>query len=287
MELNSGFQNFFKGDGVFDEILHLRGEVFREHKNRKTLRIMMDGKGYFVKLHRRTGLREVLKNLLSLRRPVISAENELRAIRRLEKLGIDTMNVVGFGMRGLPPAWLDSFIITEELENTVSLEHFCRDWSTHAPDFHLKSAIIRKVADIARRLHENGMNHRDFYICHFLLDLKSLTERKTLRIYLIDLHRVQIRKYTPERWIVKDLAGLFFSGMDIGLTERDVFRFMKAYTGKPLRVLLRENSSFWGRVYERAVRLYVKHFKRPPGLRGFLSSESLSGIRSQVKGRGR
>ena len=57
---------------------------------------------------------------------MLSARNEYRAIKTLETLGIDTMKISGFGERGVPPVWLESFIITEELENTVSLEDFCR-----------------------------------------------------------------------------------------------------------------------------------------------------------------
>jgi hypothetical protein len=45
-------------------------------------------------------------------------------------------------------------------------------------------------------------------------------------IPLIDLHRAQLRKKTPRRWVVKDVAGLYFSVMDIGLTQRDLFRFV-------------------------------------------------------------
>ncbi len=259
MELNTDLRDFFGGKDTFDGILNAKGKIFRKHKNRKTLYIKKDGKGYFLKIHRRTGWKEIFKNLLSLRWPVLTAGNELRAIRRLEELGIDTMKPAGYGERGLPPARLESFIITEELENTVSLEEFSRDWKNHPPDFSLKLNVIRKVAEIARRLHKNGINHRDFYICHFLIDLKSLEENNSLNIYLIDLHRVQMRRRTPERWVIKDLAGLFFSSMDIGLTERDLFRFMKAYSGKPLRTILKDEAGFWLRVSDRAVSLYKKN----------------------------
>ena len=124
MELSSALQNIFKGKNAFNEILEVEGEVFREHKNRRTVRIIRDGKGYFVKVHRNIGWREIIKNLFSLRLPVLSAGNELRAIRKLDALGIETMKVAGFGERGHPPAWLESFLITEELENTIEPRTF-------------------------------------------------------------------------------------------------------------------------------------------------------------------
>jgi heptose I phosphotransferase len=269
MELSSALQNVFKGKNAFNEILDAEGEVFREHKNRRTVRITLDGKGYFVKVHRNIGWREIIKNLFSLRLPVLSAGNELRAIRMLDALGIETMKVAGFGERGLAPAWLESFLITEELENTISLEHFSREWKTHPPDVHLKWAIIRRIASVARCLHEQGTNHRDFYICHFLIDLRAADAKddyEGMHLYLIDLHRVQMRKHTPERWIIKDIAGLFFSGMDTGLTRRDLFRFIKTYSGKPLRDALQDDQKFWNRVSHRAITLYKRHFHRPPAM---------------------
>jgi len=264
IELCPDLGKYFKGVGAFDEILNLQGKVYRQHKNRTTLRFVSEGKGYFVKIHRRIGWGEILKNIFSLKWPVVSARNELNAINKCEELGVATMKVAGFGERGVPPVRLESFLITEELENTISLEKFCSDWKNNPPDFRLKTALIRKVAGIAGILHRNGVNHRDFYICHFLLDLTSNPSSSRFNLYLIDLHRVQIRKHTPRRWVIKDLSGLFFSSMDIGLTKRDLFRFMKAYSGKPLRSVCKEDLYFWRQVLDRAVKLYKKDFNRLP-----------------------
>ncbi len=262
-ESNKRLKAFGANVASFDSILNADGILFREHKNRRTLYIKRNGRGYFLKIHRRAGWKEILKNVLSLRWPVLSAQNELCAIRRLEELGIDTVKAAGYGKRGLPPAWLESYIITEELQNTISLEDFCKDWKLRPPATRLKWALIKRVATIARRLHMHGVNHRDFYLCHFLLDINSLEKEadEGPRLYLIDLHRVQLRKRTPQRWIIKDLAGLYFSCLDINLTRNDVFRFMKTYTGKSLRSVLKEDGSFWEKVQVRAKKLYDKHLK--------------------------
>lgn len=254
------------GNNIFESIFLSDGKVFREHKNRKTLFFEKNGKGFFLKIHRGIGIKEIFKNLMNFRLPVISVMNEIKAINMISRLGIDTMKIVGYGIRGIPPAWVDSFLITEELKNTMSLEKFCADWKDEKPDFRIKCSIIYKVADISRNLHKNGVNHRDFYICHFLLDLKSIEDRdyKNLKLYLIDLHRVQIRKKTPERWIIKDLSGLLFSCMDIGLSKNDIFRFMKCYSNKSLRDILKDDSRFWYKVYKKAVKLYVKHYNKLP-----------------------
>jgi len=128
------------------------------------------------------------------------------------------------------------------------------------------------VARTAKTMHENGINHRDFYICHFLLDTKSLLEKnaqqkiqedKTFHCYLIDLHRCQIRQKVPHRWRVKDLGGLFYSALDIGLTRRDCYRFLKNYTDTPLRQSLQ--NLLWREVLINAEKLYQKDFgKKAP-----------------------
>ena len=113
------------------------------------------------------------------------------------------------------------------------------------------------LAESARKLHDNGMNHRDFYLCHFRLDLSTRGEpRPTL--YMMDLHRAQMRKKVPARYRVKDVAGLYFSSMDAALSRRDYYRFMRLYRGKPLRAALTEERAFWKKVAVTARKLYCK-----------------------------
>jgi heptose I phosphotransferase len=135
----------------------------------------------------------------------------------------------------------------------------------------VRVALIKKVADSARRMHEAGINHRDFYLCHFHLAPETLVGNTwrsvNIRCYLIDLHRAQIRRRTPYRWQVKDLAGLYFSAMDAGLTRRDLHRFMHYYTQGGLREALGEGAEMWGEVAQRAAKLYRKdHGEEPPPL---------------------
>ena len=118
---------------------------------------------------------------------------------------------------------------------------------------------MNKVVETARVIHENGANHRDFYLCHFLLDVHFSDDEQIAsesKLYLIDLHRIQLRRKTPERWAVKDIAGLYYSSKDIGLTKRDLLRFMRLYRGKPLREILETERGFWRKVESRGNRLY-------------------------------
>lgn len=261
LSLNPALQMHFKHNDIFTAVFAQQGEFFRQHKNRQTLRFIVDDQPYFVKRHNGVGWREIFKNLLHGRLPVLGAKQEWQAIQRLTQLNIHTTPLVGYGSRGLNPAQRQSFVITEALTDTISLEDFCRDWATQPPANKLKHALIAAVAHIARTLHNNGINHRDFYLCHFLLDMSASSENispQSLKLYLIDLHRTQLRTRAPKRWVIKDLAGLYFSSMDMGLTDRDLLRFIKSYNPTPLREYLTNNRRFLQSIKRRALRLYAK-----------------------------
>ncbi len=254
MYLHPELKPYFRGIySLFDQMMALRGECFRHQEGRLTQRIRIGNKTYFIKQHNGVGWKEIIKNLLQFRLPVISAKNEWRAIQKLQSLGVKVPNLLAYGERGRNPARRESFILMEELQPTISIEELSRDWQQTPPAFAYQSRLIKRIASIAKTLHENGINHRDFYICHFLLNTK-LDE-----LYLIDLHRAEIRRLTKRRWIIKDLAGLYFSSKGCGLTQRDYYRFMKVYAGKTLREILQQDTNFWKKVKARGERLYSDH----------------------------
>ena len=256
------FDSLWAGQDAFVAVDRLEGQIFRELDGRRTFRTEVAGRGYFVKIHHGVGWGEIVKNLVSLRLPVLGAGNEWRAIHRLEELGVDTMRAVAYGRRGANPAREHSFIVTEELAPTISLEDFCRDWPTQPPAPALKHALIRRVAEMAGRMHCGGVNHRDFYICHFLLHLDPAPSADALKLSLIDLHRAQIRPQTPRRWRDKDLAGLYFSALAIGLTQRDFLRFLRDYFARPLREVLRDERVLLAHLHAEGERLLAKYRRK-------------------------
>lgn len=246
---------FNKYVALFDQIMALKGEVYRDLDGRKTQRVKIGEHHFFIKQHRGIGFKEIAKNLIQGRLPVTSAENEWLAIHLLQRLGIDTPTVVGYGERGWNPAAHESFVLLEEIAPSESLETLTADWLQNPLPVKEKWRLIEEVARIARIMHENGINHRDFYLCHFL------KRKNKSPLCLIDLHRAQIRRKTPSRWLIKDLAGLYFSSRDIGLTKRDEYRFMCAYRQNTLRNILAKESIFWQKVRERGEKLYREHNK--------------------------
>lgn len=247
---------------TWPQILALKGQIFRTQPGRRTLRFVVNETAYFAKIHTGIGWLEIFKNLGQGRYPVLGAKEEWQAIKSLQDLGIPTMTLVGYGRRGYNPAKQQSFVITQEITNTISLEDYCAQWRDQPPKFAEKLAILREVAAISRQLHQHGLNHRDYYLCHFLLDRASIG--LSPKLFLIDLHRVQQRKKIPIRWLVKDLAGLYFSSLDIGLTSRDIWRFLKIYCQQPLRKIIK--LPWLSAIHTRALSLYSKTWQRYPVL---------------------
>ena len=266
--LRGALQQEWSGKDVFTMMQQLDGEIYRDKEGRQTMRFRCAGDYYFRKLHSGIGWLEIFKNFSQAKMPVLGAINEWQAINRVEALGLDTLNAVAYGKRGWNPATQLSFLVTEELTDTISLEDYASQWSDNPPSPQEKRALIAKVAHIARTVHQAGINHRDFYICHFLLDQTDGAERDKLRpkLFLVDLHRAQIRGKVPGRWLVKDIASIYFSCLDIGLTRRDVLRFMQIYFDAPLRETLQTRQKLLARVTRRAVKVYEREFGRTPTL---------------------
>ena len=264
------------GRDPFQAAEQLQGEVFRAVKTRRTLRFEAGGKHYFIKIHHGVGWAEIFKNLISGRLPIVGARQEWLAIRRLDELGVPTMRIAGYGERGWNPARRESFLITDELADTVSLETLCADWPQRRPPFAFKRRLLERVAQISRRLHENGVCHRDFYLCHFLLHCAPgiPPEAQTdPQLSVIDLHRAMIRDRLARRWIEKDIAGLYFSSLQIGLTQTDLLRFLKLYTGEPLREALITHAGFLRRIQAKADRIWQRD-QRKAGQRKLITPQA-------------
>ena len=252
------FKSLWADRDAFAEVEKLQGQVYRELDGRRTLRTEVEGRGYFVKIHRGIGWGEIIKNLSTAKLPVLGAGQEWRAIKRLHEVGVPTMTAVAYGERGSNPAAQHSFIITEELAPTISLEDYTADWLQAPPDPVLKRALIAEVGRMTGAMHRAGVNHRDCYICHFLLHTDRPVVATDFRLSLIDLHRAQVRRETPRRWRDKDLAGLYFSALGIGLTRRDKLRFLKAYFQQPLRKVLQGEARLLSDLQRKAARLTAR-----------------------------
>lgn len=256
--LDPSLQKYFDLSApLFDQLMSLKGEAYRDQKGRKTMRITLGDHTYFIKQHHGVGLKETLKTIFQGRLPVFSAKSEWQAIKKLQKLGVTVPKILGFGLKGNHPAFCKSFVLLEDISPSKSIETLIKEKLIDRP---LKMKLLNEVGRIIKTMHKHGINHRDCYVCHFLFkESVPGSFYPNFDLVLIDLHRAQIRTKTPKRWIIKDLAGLYFSSKQASLTKRDYFRLMTLYSGKPLREVLNTEKNFWQTVKNRGEKLYRDH----------------------------
>ncbi len=244
-------QNIIDANSIFDYLLNLSGKVYRKVKSRKTEEITINENNYFIKKHYQITLREFFKNVICLRNPFVNATHEHQAIIALKNLGINTLEVAALGTKYNSRLYWTigptSFLVTKAIDPNIELDKFCELYICNRDYYKIKRIFIKHIASITRKIHLNGLNHRDYYLCHFLISL-SPEEIKDLEsnlekidnfeltreiiinnIYLIDLHRMQIRKSVPKRYIIKDISSLLFSVRNLKLSKTDKLRFIKEY----------------------------------------------------------
>jgi heptose I phosphotransferase len=237
-----------KGPNFFEAMMRLQGKAFRNVPGRKTMRVEIGGKSYFIKQHFGVGWTEIFKNLVSFKAPIIGAMTEVVAIQKLAEIGIPSTPLVAYGQQGWNPAYTKSFVMTEDLGEIVSLEELCADWSKNPPALSVKAAIIKVIAQLAAKFHGAGLCHRDFYLCHFVIKKSDLNQGR-YQFHLIDLHRVLQHQSPTGKTVMKDMAGLMFSSIDsFEITDWELFK----------QFYLPQTADFWAQVEARAKKLYQK-----------------------------
>lgn len=237
----------------FDDFMSLTGHVVRATANRKTMRLSLAGHSYFIKQHGPVGWKEIFKNYFSGKKPIIGALTEVDAIQKVIALGIKTTPIAAYGVNGACVASQESFLLTEDLGDIVSLEDICKTWKKNPPTSEEKQSMLIAVAKLAARFHEAGLCHRDFYLCHIALNRDEPITSDT-EFYLLDLHRVLDGQSSRGYAAKKDIAGLIFSCGDYGFTNEDWAVFKSYY--------LPQSKRFWSYVESRADKLYKKFYSK-------------------------
>ena len=229
-------------------VFHIKGEIFREVPDRRTLKFTHLKQNYFIKLHLGIGWHEIIKNLLHFRKPILSARNEWYATHYLETLDIPTTPPLCYGQIGNHPAHQQSFLITQPLNKLICLDQILEIWNKQRPNLLVRRSWINRVATIMRTMHQAGMSHSDCYLCHFAVHT-NLDGNRMLPIsspmYLMDLHRAQIQATLSKRWRAKDLAGLAFSSANSILNRKDRLYFIQCYHQQRLAVCLKKHKRLW------------------------------------------
>ncbi|MCA9256157.1 MAG: hypothetical protein KDA33_10995, partial [Phycisphaerales bacterium] len=182
----------------------------------------------FLKRYKRPPLKEQLRRMWEFKFRRGSADREMHFARHLGLLGVNTMRRIALGsrMRG----WLEQsgFGITGEVPGE-SLEKLVDHWSSHAaavPTPAERRDLIEELGKVAFRLHNNGLFHRDLYLCHVFMSRRG---DGAIVLSVIDLGRMIRSSVRAERWRIKDLAALAYSSPAPLVTRADRVRFLYHY----------------------------------------------------------
>jgi hypothetical protein len=205
------------------EVWHLRIRVAEDRP-----------RGLYLKKHHVRSWASRLRALLGIQPGPTPARIEAANVAALSAEGIAVMCLIAYGEKHHADGLQESFVITEELENYLEMHHYLRRrfaapaaGRRRACDHDLRR-LIGEIARIVRRFHAAGYNHRDLYCCHFFVKDTIPAERE---IRLIDLQRVQRRRWFRHRWIVKDLAQLAWSAPRSCIKNTHKMAFMREYLG--------------------------------------------------------
>jgi hypothetical protein len=174
------------------------------------------------------------------------AEEEVRGIQLLQRAGIATVPLVGWG------AMADgrSFIVTLDLEGYRDAEKCVAAGASF-------QEMLEPTARLSAQLHNAGLHHRDLYLCHFFARFQS---GRTPDVALIDAARVRpLPRWFRNRWVVKDLAQFWYSTTKLpAITNAQRDAWLQHYA--TCRVLT--SLSAMRRAIERKVGLISRHDRK-------------------------
>ncbi len=213
---------------AFDSARDLAKPSLSRFRKRSQFEVTPVGAGQpvkvFLKRYDRPPVLQQLRNWLSHHRRSSFAFMEREAADQLRNAGINAPRVVACGERWASLFERKSFLMTEEIRDSESLERklpSCFDHPATLP----RREWIRRLATFIRRFHESGYRHRDLYLCHiFYSNAGGFT--------LIDLARAS-RPIRQRRFQIKDIAQLHYSAPAASFSRTDRLRFYRTYTGRP------------------------------------------------------
>jgi len=233
LRVNCAFVPLLKMNALtsFDAFLKLSGGQIAKGlahgrvTQRFVLRHGANEHAFYLKKQSPPGLREILKPLIRLRRPILGVTHEWNAMIRFHQLGIPTMVPVAMGHG--PTC---CFLFTQALEGFEKLSDWMHQHLTQprTDDLLATRHLARAVATVAKTMHAGGCHHQDFYLGHLLVPAQN----DSADIHVIDLGRARWHDRLSKRWIIKDLAQLNYSAALIGSTDR--LRFLRAYLNRRL-----------------------------------------------------
>jgi len=249
--INKRYQSFLERVGFtsFDAIWSFAGgEVIKQKGERTVIRVTLpcataraaepghcpdEDIVFYIKKHcQRLSLWQRLHFLLRPAAPCGEGLKEFHNYCLFRQCGLGTAVPVAAGIKFSSFFRADSLLITRDFSPLIALEEIVLQQPTTLQGMEnqpKKENILREIARYARRMHDSGMNQKDFNATHILLqDL----ETKQPQMALFDLQRVDHNPLNRFRWPIKALAELSFTLPPPVFDEGDRIFIFSAYKGK-------------------------------------------------------
>jgi len=204
------------------------GSKIPKYRSRLQFEISDPEKILFLKRYDNPSIISQLGNWLWQKNRKSMMSCDLDSAKNLAQTGINTPKVVAYGEQWGIFFEKRSFIITEKIPDAEPLEQRlpkCFQGQPTAKKRKQQKEFIKQLGLLARKFHDTGYRHKDFYLAHIFY-----SENGTF--YLIDLQRVFKPRLFAERFRVKDIAQLYYSAPGSVFSRTDRLRFYKSYTGK-------------------------------------------------------
>jgi len=185
---------------------------------------------------------------------------EFENICDFRKNNLPTVLPVAAGEKFSHFFWARSFLITEDFSPFISLEALLENrpqFFSDPKDENRKRILLKEIAVLARRMHQNGFNHRDFNATHILLNYNN--ESDIPQIALFDFQRVEKRKYFRFRWKIKSIARLNYTLPDEIFNIKDRMYILLSYKDKKSFNFIDRMQWFW---IERKTSKIKKHTEK-------------------------
>ena len=212
------------------------------------------GPRWVVKHYKCRGLRDVAKAALAGSK----ARYEWTMAWRFIDIGIPTARPVAYGERrhrGIP---VESWLITEEIPDCVTLRDLCSR-EPHAPllSREQRRSLVRQLADILARLHNHGIYHSDLHSGNFLV----CVDAGSARLHLLDLHAARaLWRPLSLSQILHNMAMLFASTHFPGVRRTERLRALQSYCQAANRQYC-GTKRLWALVEARAEALRARRLK--------------------------
>lgn len=159
--------------------------------------------------------------------------------------GLGTAVPVVAGMKISSSFQADSFIITQDFSPFTDLEDIIlrHPETLQGESNHIKKRILlREIAVYTQKMHNCGMNHKDFNATHILI---NNIDTHMPQVAVFDLQRVDRNLFNRWRWPIKALAELNFTLFPSVFSKDDrVFLFL-SYKGKKYLSVIDRMQYLW------------------------------------------